>query len=205
MSQLLIICYYRNYRNKPKSFLEIFNPRPEIKGHGHEFGRRPGYRKKTDTHVRSSLSLTKWHPLIGHPLWRLFSLSYRRLRHFWPDTILRGTIENFLIYISPRMRPQITRSTSWSSKINQNDRRVVVNDSITSHVLLFCYRLIITIYWMLYKFGWKVNSLFSGILKHLILNDRLYLSNTHRVEYDCTHVLLKICVWYAYQCKFTRV
>ena len=80
-----------------------------------------------------------------------------------------------LIYFSPSLRPQITRSTSWSSKINQNDRQVVVNDSITTHVLLFCYRLIITIYWMLYNFGWKV---FSGIFKHLILNDRLYLSNT---------------------------
>ena len=50
----------------------------------------------------------------------------------------------FLCSISAQVeRPQITRSTSWSSKINQNDRRVVVNDSITTHVLLF------SIYWSL--------------------------------------------------------
>ena len=52
--------------------------------------------------------------------------------------------------------------------------------------------------WMLYNFGRKLPSVFSGILKHF----RLYLSNTSiRIYYW----KLKICVWYAYQCKFTRV
>ena len=105
----------------------------------------------------------------------------------------------FLCSISVQVvRPQITRSTSWSSKINQNDRRVVVNDSITTHVLLFAISWSFLSTWMLYNFGRKLPSVFSGILKHF----RLYLSNTSiRIYYW----KLKICVWYAYQCKFTRV